>query len=756
MNQDELRAERAHLAEAIKIIRAQLADAETGAARRAADIERAGREMLDDERRMLDSLWTSDAFEEIVNFSQLVQPRSVEIATKEMLDEKTRALRHMLPAPYFAGVDMTFDDGGDAERVYIGRAVLKDEATHEIYIHDWRAPIASIFYRFGTGRVSYAAPGGEVTGEMTRKRQYEIKEGVLEYYFDADVQVQDEFLRAMLARNASPHMRAIVETIQRDQDVAIRDTTHDLLMVQGAAGSGKTSVALHRAAYLMYAGLASPLKAGDILILSPNDLFERYIYGVLPELGEASAETVTYERLLESVLGAPVESRFARFERLYGGEEAATPAGLGGNAAPMGKECAQPGRGFGAAEDIAFKSSPVMTELLDRFARELPRRWLGISDLVYAGRVLFTREEMIAFIEREEDAIPLGARLARLEGAVWDAVFQRRGARRERLFALARKNSRHAEELDACARAYAILECAALARHIHAFTRPDVGRLYARLVADERAVRRLGAGLALPEDLPALLSRTRAAVCREILPLEDAAAVAYLSLALTPPEKPSPIRQVVVDEAQDYGALDYAVLNRLNPRARFTVLGDVNQALDRRVDLSLYDRIARTLNRRTHALVTLEKSFRCTREILEFSLRFLDDAGGIESFSRSGEAPVEAVYRDRADAKAHIAAEIARLEEAGMGSVALIAETARAARVWAEALGLPFVGPGGEAATTGVFCIPLALSKGLEFDAVLVLDAKNWREKRHLYVACTRALHRLCLFSPAEDGREEI
>lgn len=739
MNQDELRAERAHLADATEIIRAQLADAEAGAARRGADIERAGREMLGDERRMLDSLWTSDAFEEIVNFSQLVQPRSVEIAAREMLDEKARALRHMLPAPYFARVDMTFDDGGDAERVYIGRAVLKDEATHEIYIHDWRAPIASIFYRFGTGRVSYAAPGGEVTGEMTRKRQYEIKEGVLEYYFDADVQVQDEFLRAMLARNASPHMRAIVETIQRDQDVAIRDTTQDLLMVQGAAGSGKTSVALHRAAYLMYAGLASPLKAGDILILSPNDLFERYIYGVLPELGEASAETATYERLLESVLGVSVESRFARFERLYGAEKAPTAA-----------------EEDGAAAEIAFQSSPAMIELLDRFARELPRRWLGISDLVYAGRVLFTREEMIAFIEREEAAIPLGARLARLESAVWDAVFQRRNARRGKLFALARKNSRHAEELDACARAYSILECAALARHIHAFTRPDARRLYARLVADERAVRRLGAGLALPADLSALLAHTRAAVCRDPLPLEDAAAVAYLSLALGRPENPSHIRQVVVDEAQDYGALDYAVLNRLNPRARFTVLGDVNQALDRRVDLSLYDQIARVLNRRTHALVTLEKSFRCTREILEFSLRFLDDAGGVESFSRSGEAPAEVFYRDIADAKARIAAEIARLREAGMGSVALIAETARAARVWAEALGLPLVEPGGEAGTTGVFLIPLALSKGLEFDAVLVLDAKNWWEKRHLYVACTRALHRLCLFSPAEDGREEM
>ncbi len=722
LNHDELHAERAHLSETIAVIRTQLAQTEREIEEHGAHIARASREMSGEERRTFESLTDSDAFEEIANISQLAQPRAVEITTQKMLDEKARALRQMLPTPYFARIDMTFDDGGDTENVYIGRTTLKDDDSHDLIIHDWRAPISGVFYRFGTGRVSYQAPGGAVTGEVTRKRQYEIREGTLQYFFDADVEVQDEFLRAMLGRGASPRMRAIVETIQRDQDVAIRDTAHDLLMVQGAAGSGKTSVALHRAAYLMYAGLTAPLRAGDIFILSPNDLFERYIYGVLPELGEASAQTQTYERLLSSILGVPVESRFDRFER-------------GGG-------------------DAAFKSSPGMVDLLDRFVHALPRRWLGITDLVYAGKTLFTREEMIAFLEREEDVIPLGARLARLEAAIWDAVFQKRDARRASLLALARRYTRHAEELEACARAYSILECAALARHIRAFTRPDVRDLYARLMSDAHAVCKLGAGLDLPGDLPAILARTRESLSRDPLRLEDAAAVSYLSLALARAQMPPSIKQVVVDEAQDYGALDYAVLNRCYPRARFTVLGDVNQALDRRVDLSLYEQIARVLNRRTSVLVTLQKSFRCTREILSYSLRYLDDPSGIESFSRPGEPPKEYFYRDATDAEAQIGAEIARLRADGMGSVALITETAGAARAWAVKLGVPLVLPGGGTETVGVFCIPLALSKGLEFDAVLILDQDRWREKRHLYVACTRALHRLALFS-AEDGKEK-
>lgn len=721
-----MRIERTHLADTLDVIRAQLAKMETEADGRGAAIENMGRQMREEERRMLESLWTADGFEEVVRFSQIMQSRTVTFAANRLANETSDALRNMLSVPYFARIDLTFDDEDDSEKIYIGRATLRDEQTHEILIHDWRASIASVFYRFGTGRVSFAAPGGKIEGEMTRKRQYEIKNGRLVYYFDADVQVQDEFLRVMLGRNASPRMRAIVETIQRDQDIAIRDTTHDLLIVQGAAGSGKTSVALHRAAYLMYAGLASPLKACDIRILSPNDLFERYIYGVLPELGETSAETTTYERLLESVIGTRVEPRSERFERMHA-----------------------------AGEDIGFLSSPAMVELLDRMIHALPRRWLMITDLCYAGRILFTRAELIAAIEREE-TLPLGARLHRLETAIWDAVFQKRTFRIKQLTAYARVNSRHAQELDACARAYSILECAQLARHIHAFTRPDARRLYARIMADECVVRKYGAGLDLPQNLSAILMRTREAIARDPLPIENAAAVAYIACALRHPGKPSGIRQVVVDEAQDYGALDYQVMNRLHPRARFTVLGDVNQALDRRVDLTLYDEIAHAMNRRTSALVRLDKSFRCTREILEFSLQFLDDSATIESFSRSGEVPAESFYRDTPDAKAQIEREIAALGVADMRTIALISETASAARGWAATLGIPFVELDGEVEMAGAFCIPIALSKGLEFDAVFVLDARRWTERRHLYVACTRALHRLRLFSHVEDGRERI
>ena len=171
-----------------------------------------------------------------------------------------------------------------------------------MYVYDWRSPIASVFYRFVMGQVFYYAPGGRITGEVNLKRQYEISNGVLEYFFEADVQIVDEFLRKLLSQNTSSKMKTIVETIQKDQDIVIRDMENDLMMVQGVAGSGKTSVALHRATYLMYQGLTTKLSANNIIIISQNSLFEQYISNVLPELGENNIVSVVFEEILTTIL----------------------------------------------------------------------------------------------------------------------------------------------------------------------------------------------------------------------------------------------------------------------------------------------------------------------------------------------------------------------------------------------------------------------------------------------------------------------
>lgn len=240
---------------------------------------------------------TSDGFEALAELSQYMNPVTDKIADYDEVENKIVLLENLIKSPDFARIDIRFDDEDTFANIYIGRTSLKEDKTHDIYVYDWRSPIASVFYRFVTGKVYYDAPGGRITGEVSLKRQYEINNGKMEYFFDADVQIVDEFLRKLLSQNPSLKMKTIVETIQREQDIVIRDMESDLMMVQGVAGSGKTSIALHRAAYRMYQGLQSGLSAHNIIIISQNTLFEQYISQVLPELGENNIDSVVFEEI---------------------------------------------------------------------------------------------------------------------------------------------------------------------------------------------------------------------------------------------------------------------------------------------------------------------------------------------------------------------------------------------------------------------------------------------------------------------------
>ncbi len=728
----EFAREQAHLDGVLAVVREQLLKALQSGEARYDELVLARQELNEQTEQMFRNLNSAQGFEELANLNQLAQPLFVDQRLSEMGLKHIEALRRMADAPYFARIDLKYEEG-DTEKTYIGRAALRSGASGEILVTDWRAPVASVFYRYGVGSARYDAPAGTVGCEVLLKRQYEIVRGALKYCFDADVEVQDEFLRSLLSRNASPQMKAIVETIQREQDSAIRDMEHDLLMVQGAAGSGKTSIALHRVAYLMFEGLASRLSEKNILILSPNALFERYIENVLPELGEKSVDSVTLERLLEARLGGRVETRIDRFEALCLADRER--------------------RGLLRAA-CAFKGSRDFLKILDRFIEALPRRVIAFEDVYYAGRVIATREGLRARASRRGGKLPLGVELVRMEKALWTAVHERRAERLDALRDWARTLPWHVLEVDAFARACSILECRALARRIRRFTCLDARALYRLLMSDAGAFGRLARGLNLPDGLDGMLEDTRAALDKDRLTLEDASAIAYLDIRLMGAGSMYPdIRQLVIDEAQDVSELQFALMNLIFPRARLTVLGDVHQAIDREADMSHYESIRRALPRPRSALVTLDKSFRCTREILRFACRFLGPDVRIESFNRTGEAPRVTGAKSRAELEREIARTVERLRQTGCGSIALITKTEHDARDWhARLFAIPDLRliEGYEAAR-GAFVIPLALSKGLEFDAVLVLDADDAHyaqpeDKQLLYVASTRALHDLSVF----------
>lgn len=301
-NQSERASEEIRLKQTISLAKEQLKEANEAAEKMKSQITEAKKEVREDATHSITNLNTSDGFEALVELSQYINPVTDKIVDYEEKEHKIFLLENMIKSPYFARIDFKFNGEEEFEKIYIGRSSLRNNSYHEMYVYDWRAPIASIFYRFMKGEAFYDAPCGRVTGELSLKRQYEIKNGTLKYFFDTDVQIVDEFLKQLLSQNTTAKMKAIVETIQQEQDVVIRDMENELLMVQGVAGSGKTSIALHRAAYLMYQGLQTTLSANNIMIISPNSIFEQYISNVLPELGEDNVISVVFEDILNTVL----------------------------------------------------------------------------------------------------------------------------------------------------------------------------------------------------------------------------------------------------------------------------------------------------------------------------------------------------------------------------------------------------------------------------------------------------------------------
>ncbi|MDR2530284.1 MAG: AAA family ATPase [Oscillospiraceae bacterium] len=687
--EDELQLELAYFDGILRIIDEQLIDAARESGSRERELGASANDAYDDIRTAIDKE------ERTMSIALYLTSLARENLAVESSLNREAQLRAAYNSPYFARVDFLRD--GRTRTHYIGRFSIRGESARDIRVFDWRAPVSSLFYRYGVGPASYNAPIGAVEGTVTLKRQFEIKNAKFEYYFDSDVQIVDEYLRKLLSRNASESMKSIVETIQRDQDEVIRDMRNELLMVQGAAGSGKTSIALHRAAYLMYEGLTGKLSAHNIAVLAPNRLFEKYIGGVLPELGEQSVTSLTFASLVDAVHGFALDYQ-SKFDEL---------------------EAIITGQADGA--ESAYKASEAFAARVRDFADSIAPQF---RDVEYLGRTLFTVEELETAFNAMDASAPLAVRLMKIEQIILNAVHRLRQPHIRELEREAEKIEEHRYEFAEYARMISIAESTELILHVRTFTRLDYAALYFEM---------------LGETVPATLK-----YC-------DAVGVTLLKLSLEPSRPFGDIRQLVVDEAQDYDSVHFAILKRIFPSAHYTVLGDVSQTVVGETDLTLYDRISATLKPRTSQLVTLSRSFRSTKEILDFSAAILGKP--IENFGRSGEVPTSTHFADEDAYIGAIAAELDRCLELGYGSIALICDSMSGAKSHLARLkSLTDVRLMTGYDARGAFILPAYMAKGLEFDAVLVCEYSRF-SKHLLYVACTRALHRLNLFATeVNDG----
>ncbi len=507
-------------------------------------------------------------------------------------------------------------------------------------------------------------------------------------------------------------MKTIVETIQKEQDIVIRDMENDLMMVQGVAGSGKTSIALHRTAYLMYQGLTGKLSANNIIIISPNSLFEQYIENVLPELGEYHVQSLVFEEIMSLILQQDkIQSRNQFLENLITSRKYRKII----------------------KHSIELKTSMHFLEILNRFVDDLPNRWIAFEDVYYKGRFIIGKDRLKQKIVGRVNT-PLGMKLEQLEEYVLELIEESCG------------RISKAEEIT-------------IMKELLSFTKLSVKNLYLALWKDKEYFNYLGKDNFSFKDLDGIFEYTKENLDTGWLHYDDAIALTYLTLKIYGFNEYRTIKQVVVDEAQDYYPLQYEIFRLLFLNSKFTILGDMNQTLEKQENITLYEQIKTILNKKKATLITMDKSFRCTNEILNYSMKFIHQTTEIKSFNREGDKPEVYVLDNQSLYCNKIMEEIAYCQSKSYQSIGLICKSEKSALALYDMLkdqvDLQLIKNESNCDLQGVFIIPVYMSKGLEFDAVLVCDTdkKNYEsedDKKLLYIACTRALHRLNLFCQKE------
>ncbi|OPJ57606.1 HelD family protein [Clostridium oryzae] len=681
-----------------------------------------------------------DRIPELLNYLSEV---SRESRTYDSVVKNVEKYTRMINTPYFARIDFK-EENYDSEKIYIGMHSLIDSDTKDIYIYDWRAPISSMFYRCELGNGSYISPQGIIEGNITLKRQYKIEKSVLKFFFDSSVKIDDEILQQVLSRNASPKMRNIVETIQKEQDMIIRDTDNELLIVQGVAGSGKTSIALHRIAFLLYEGLSSRLQANNVIIISPNDTFSRYIEGVLPELGEDNVENLTFDKIIRKHIccGYLTESRSEQLERLVTAQEKDDFAVLDSS--------------------IKFKGSVEFVNILNRLVRYCEKHLIDFQDIYYDKKIIYTRQELRNFFLDNKINLPIAKRLNRIENMILNKIHALRKERLQKIEEVVEKCDNHRLEIKAFARLMAIKESDNFINYLKKFTVVNYVKLYYKMFSNKKLFLMLARGLQLPRNIEDILEATEINFLKNKINYEDCAALLYIKFKLEGSDNFSQIKQVVIDEAQDYYPLQYEVFKLLFKEARYTVLGDYNQSLERQGNANLYNDIERIFGKKKSIKLFMKKSFRSSYEINRFSKKLLDGKEEIISFDRHEEEPKIISAKDIYNMDRLISEDIDELYKKGYETIGVICKTRSAAleaeHRLKELVSVKILDKSEDEIKKGVLVVPSYLAKGLEFDAVIVYNASNRKykseiDRRLFYVACTRALHQLHVYYVGEKNK---
>lgn len=666
-----------------------------------------------EERSQASSEFNDVSGESAIQFSQMLQ--TMQLREREYLNasEQLSKMQILYKSPYFGRISIENEEG-EREHLYIGLSTFREPKTDDVLIYDWRAPISSLFYENKVGKARYQIPDGEyIPVTIQGRRQYKVKYDELLQVLDADIYVGDEVLQSLLSDTAKEKMKSIVATIQSDQNVVIRSSNKDNLIVLGPPGSGKTSVAMQRIAYLLYE-YRQTMNARSILLISPSDLFNDYISNVLPELGEDNVQHTTYYRLLRDLKLSyyKAETSYENIERLQ----------------KASKE---------EREHYAFKGSHAYVKQLLKYIESLNKSGMPFYNLKVEGKLFVSAKKLTDLFYDKFSALDIDFRLKKIRTVLLEKIEQEKTKDRKVLMKELKSVNTYIgtdKEIEQQANEKLQKRYGKLESAIHQLGFVNLNKMYLHSITYQN------------DNLKTQMiqAATTETLKQRILYYEDLAPIMYMQAVVKGLYTDNTIKHIVIDEIQDYSYLQLLTIKAMHPKAHYTLLGDKNQV----VHPQMKDSLAGPLSKHFKA-VELNKSYRSTNEITDFMSAILNNTT-TESLGVSGDKPQIIETNAVRETIAQLVGSHYKEE-----SFVILSKNKLACEQLYNELKpllpqLQLVTEEQKVYMKGLLIMPGYMAKGFEFTTVLVADANAhvYREEMDaylLYTIASRATRQLFL-----------
>ena len=641
-----------------------------------------GAELYDDEEKILEFkkfLWDSKSDMDAAEMKTMMSNNDVEIAIMMSRGNYLQKLFKIQNKPYFGSI--IFENPIDGiQNIYIGITHVEKELNY--YVHDWRSPICNLFYDYELGEAEYTAPAGVIKGTIKRKRQYTIENAKLLHVFDNEINIDDELLQQVLATESSDKMKNIVNTIQKEQNQVIRNTKDKNMIVQGIAGSGKTSVALHRIAFLLYK--IEELSSNSVLIFSPNKVFSKYISNVLPELGEENTKETSIHDFLQTYLKEfkTIESFTNFIERYY--------------------------RNININYELTcYKQSDNIEFDLTDYINMLTQNAKFIDDIITRD-ITITKDELNNLLHNRYKHFPFFKRVEVISEKLCDWYYVGKYTKKKTIIKM-------------------LFDILSLKKDYISIYNNFFYSRFTKIKTIDKQIKN-----------------------KNLIHYEDATLFVYIKSLLEGIDYNTNILQVVIDEAQDYTKLQYKVLFSIFRNASFTILGDINQTINPYYKYKSLSTLNELLPNSRY--IELLKTYRSSEEIIEYTNKILklNYVSAIRKGNRK-----EIIKRNNIqDLKNTIITDIKKLQKE-YKSTAIITKTLEETDylfdLLKENIKINKITQEIEEFNRQLIIIPAYISKGLEFDSVIIytdeFNSYSESEKYLFYVACTRCQHQLIVYN---------